>query len=107
MRTLDTISIYAEDADRLNSISDKYGIDVAEIIAALIETALDEIEEATPIIQVETTPTKAANPPKPYLKRTLFFAPSTTSRLTFFINTIERLIKPTKTIIPATIPAVM
>lgn len=47
MRTLDTISIYAEDADRLNSISDKYGIDVAEIIAALIETALDEIEEAT------------------------------------------------------------
>ncbi len=47
MIALDTISIYADDADRINKISDKYGIEVEEIIAALIETALDEIEEAT------------------------------------------------------------
>lgn len=47
MIALDTISIYADDADRIRKISDKYGIEVEEIIASLIETALDEIEEAT------------------------------------------------------------
>lgn len=47
MRATDCIRVYAEDADRIQEISDKYGIEVEDIIASLIETALDKLEEAT------------------------------------------------------------